>query len=139
MAKLFLEFPVDKIPSCCRECPVREEHYSPVTDKTKCRINDEWNENPDKMPENCPMGHMIARDDFKRTNQHSNENDERSCKTCDNCLAYQDEQNYECYGVPECKNHDHWIPRQELVEEDAPCEACGIDILDDATSAKYGR
>lgn len=42
------------MPTCCRECPVREEHYSPVCDNIRCRISDNWNEKPDTLPAWCP-------------------------------------------------------------------------------------
>lgn len=41
-------------PTCCRECPVREEHYSTVCDNIRCRISDNWNDKPDTLPAWCP-------------------------------------------------------------------------------------
>ena len=50
----------EPIPKCCRECPVREEHYSPLTDKIRCRVyggsewDSSWVEDPDTIPVWCP-------------------------------------------------------------------------------------
>ena len=39
---------------CCRLCPMRDEHYSPVSDQIRCRVNGEWNMEPDTLPAWCP-------------------------------------------------------------------------------------
>lgn len=42
------------MPTCCRECPVREENHSLGCDKVRCRISDNWNDIPDALPDWCP-------------------------------------------------------------------------------------
>lgn len=41
-------------PTCCRECPVREEHNTVFGCSVECRVAGEFNHQPDTLPAWCP-------------------------------------------------------------------------------------
>lgn len=41
-------------PTCCRECPVREEHNTVFGCNVECRVAGEFNHQPDTLPPWCP-------------------------------------------------------------------------------------